>query len=34
MALSPNLRYIFTVGNEPFMKVWDFEFTIKGPGSS
>jgi WD40 repeat protein len=33
-ALSANLKYLFTVGRENFVKVWDYEFSIKGPGSN
>lgn len=33
-ALFPNMKYVLSVGAEPYVKVWDYEFTIKGPGSS
>lgn len=32
--ISPNYRYIFSVGGDAFLKVWDYEFSLKGPGSS
>ncbi len=31
---SPNLKYFFSVGKDSFLKVWDYEFTLKGPGSN
>lgn len=30
---SDNLRFLFSVGKEAFVKVWDYEFSLKGPGS-
>lgn len=32
-AISPNMKYLITAGGEPYVKVWDYEFAIKGPGS-
>jgi WD40 repeat protein len=34
LAISPNMRFLYSVGNESFVKVWDYEFTLKGPGSN
>lgn len=32
--MSANLKYLFTTGRETLVKVWDYEFSIKGPGSN
>ncbi|CAD8163025.1 unnamed protein product [Paramecium octaurelia] len=32
-VVSPNMKYLFSVGAEQYLKVWDYEFQIKGPGS-
>ena len=31
---SPNLKFLYSVGRDQFLKVWDYEFTLKGPGSN
>lgn len=28
------MKYLISVGAEAYVKVWDYEFQIKGPGSS
>lgn len=33
-VISPNMKYLISVGGEAYVKVWDYEFQIKGPGSS
>lgn len=33
-VISPNMKYLISVGAEAYVKVWDYEFQIKGPGSS
>jgi WD40 repeat protein len=34
VALSPNLRFLLSTGADSFIKVWDYEFSLKGPGSA
>jgi hypothetical protein len=33
-VVSPNMKYLFSVGAESYVKVWDYEFSVKGPGSN
>ncbi len=34
IALSNNFKYVLTVGGDNLLKVWDYEFSLIGPGSN
>lgn len=34
IALSDNFKYMVSVGADNLLKVWDYEFSLNGPGSN
>ncbi len=34
IAYTPNFRYLASVGADSLLKVWDYDFSLQGPGSN
>lgn len=34
IAYSENFKYLVTVGGDSLLKIWDYDFSLKGPGSN